>query len=81
MNHAVCRRFAGGFLAVLAVGLLTSGCDWAQFGAWSSAYGDNFGESAITPSNVSTLTQKFSTATESGTSLVNRPGIGDWSSS
>ena len=53
------RRSIGAGLAVLAVGLLASGCDWYGFGFESSLNSDNAGDTAITPTNVSTLTLKF----------------------
>ncbi len=56
MKHLTRRRSVGASLAVLAVGLLASGCDWYGFGYQSSLNWDNAGETTITPANVSTLT-------------------------
>jgi hypothetical protein len=44
----------------MAIGLLASGCDWSQFAFSSGHNGDNSGDTAITPANVSTLTAHFS---------------------
>ena len=54
------KRSVGACMAVLAVGLLACGCDWVRFWQHSGLNGDNAGETAITPSNVSTLAQQFS---------------------
>jgi hypothetical protein len=54
------KRSVGACMAVLAVGLLASGCDWVQLAGNTQLNGDNTGETAITPSNVSTLAQQFS---------------------
>jgi hypothetical protein len=54
------RRTAGALFAVLAVGLLASGCDWSQLGGSSQLNGDNAFDTTITPANVSTLTAHFS---------------------
>ncbi len=54
------KRSVGACMAVLAVGLLASGCDWVQLAGNTQLNGDNAGETAITPSNVSTLAQQFS---------------------
>jgi hypothetical protein len=56
-------------MAVLAVGLLAGGCDWVQFGANSGLSGDNAADTAITPSNVSTLASLFS-ASDGSTGAV-----------
>ena len=53
------RRSVGACLAVLAVGLLVSGCDWTQLGFNSSHNGDNEFDTSITPANVSSLSQQF----------------------
>jgi hypothetical protein len=50
----------------LAIGLLASGCDWNQLGFSSGHSGDNAGETSITPTNVSTLTEHFSASDETG---------------
>lgn len=54
-------RPIGACLAVLAVGLLAGGCDWAQFAGGYSHTGDSTGEVFISPTNVSTLSSKFTT--------------------
>ena len=61
MRRIARRRSVGACLAVLAVGLLASGCDWAQFAGGYSHTGAGSGEVFITPANVSTLTSKFTT--------------------
>jgi hypothetical protein len=53
------RRSVGACLAVLAVGLLVSGCDWTQLGFNSSHNGDNEFDTSITPANVSSSSQQF----------------------
>jgi hypothetical protein len=63
------KRTIGACLAVLAVGLLAGGCDWVQFGAYSGLNGDNAADTAITPSNVSTLAEQFS-ASDASTGAV-----------
>jgi hypothetical protein len=50
---------SGILLAVFAVGLLASGCDWNELAANPGLNGDNAADTAITPSNVSTLTEQF----------------------
>jgi hypothetical protein len=55
-------------MAVLAVGLLAGGCDWVQFAGSTQLNGDN-AETAITPSNVSTLAAQFA-ATDGSTGGV-----------
>lgn len=62
MQHIIGRRAIGACLAVVAVGFLTSGCDWLQLGANSGHAGDNSFDTTITPDNVSTLTAHFSAA-------------------
>ncbi len=59
MKCLVSRRTLRGCLALLAVGLLASGCDWSQFGFASSHNGDNAFDTSISPTNVSTLISKF----------------------
>jgi hypothetical protein len=53
-------------LAALAIGLLASGCDWNQLGFSSGHSGDNAGETSITPTDVSTLTEQFSASDGTG---------------
>ena len=53
------RSHAAVGLAVLAVGVLASGCDWYQLGALAGLSGDNSFEPTITPANVSTLVAHF----------------------
>ena len=60
MKHTMGRRSVTVCLAVFAVGLLASGCDWYGLGFDSSHSGDNSGDTTITPANVSTLVAKFS---------------------
>lgn len=62
MKGRLSKRSIGACMAVLAVGLLAGGCDWVQFGAYSGLNGDNAADTAITPSNVPTLTQRFAAA-------------------
>jgi hypothetical protein len=59
MKHLVGRRSLCACLAVLAIGLLATGCDWTQFGFNSSHTGDNAFDTTITPANVSNLTTQF----------------------
>jgi hypothetical protein len=66
MKRLVSRRSLSGFLALLAVGLLASGCDWSQFGFSSSHNGDNAFETSISPANASTLTLKFTSLAGTG---------------
>jgi hypothetical protein len=58
-------RSVAAFSAVLAIGLLASGCDWSQFGFGSSHDGDNGLDTTITPANVSMLAPKFAAVTNS----------------
>jgi hypothetical protein len=60
MKHRTGRGSVTACLAVFTVGLLASGCDWAQLGFDPSHSGDNSGDTTITPANVSTLTAHFS---------------------
>ncbi len=60
MKRVVDRRIAGSLFAVLAVGLLASGCDWFQLGSSSQLNGDNAFDTTITPANVSSLSAHFS---------------------
>jgi hypothetical protein len=60
MGNRFGGRSAAAAAAVLVVGFLAGGCDWNQLGAFSGHGGDNALETAITPSNVSTLTVQFS---------------------
>ena len=60
MQRLFGRRTAGACLAVLAVGLLVSGCDWYELGGSSAHNGDNAFDTTITPANVSTLSAHFS---------------------
>lgn len=55
------RRSIGASVAVLAIGLLASGCDWTQFANGFGHTGDNAGENRITPANVSKLSLRFTT--------------------
>jgi hypothetical protein len=59
MRQLLGRRSIGVSLAVVAVGLLASGCDWVGFGNGSQHGGYVF-ETSITPANVSTLAPQFS---------------------
>lgn len=59
MKHLIDRRSIGVSLAVFAVGLLASGCDWTGFGFGSQHNGDNANDTTITPANVSTLSAHF----------------------
>ena len=63
MRHLFRRRSMGACLAVLAVGLLASGCDWSQFGFDPGGSRFNNTESVISTANVSTLVQRFSAPT------------------
>ena len=63
MRHLFRRRSMGACLAVLAVGLLASGCDWSQFGYDPGGSRFNNTESVISTANVSTLVQRFSAPT------------------
>lgn len=63
MRHPFRRRSFGACLAVLAVGLLASGCDWSQFGYNSGGSRFNNTESGISTANVSNLVQRFSAVT------------------
>lgn len=56
-------------MAVLAVGLLAAGCDWVQFGAYAGLNGDNAADTAITPSNLPTLAERFA-ASDGSTGAV-----------
>jgi hypothetical protein len=47
------RRSIGACLALLAVGLLVSGCDWPQLGFNSSHNGENEFDTSITPDSSS----------------------------
>ena len=69
MEHRFGRRSAAAALAVLAVGLLASGCDWNQLGGSSAHNGDDAFDTTITPANVSTLTARFS-ATDGSTGAL-----------
>lgn len=59
MTNRISRQVVIPCVAVLAVGLFASGCDWFQLGALSGLGGDN-PDNAITPANVSTLSAQFS---------------------
>ena len=63
MRHLFRRRSVGAGLAILAVGLLASGCDWNQFGFDPGGSRFNNTESIISTANVSTLVQRFSAPT------------------
>ncbi len=69
MKHMIGRGSVTACLAVFAVGLLASGCDWAQLGFASSHTGYNQFDTTITPTNVSTLVAHFS-ATDGTTGKV-----------
>lgn len=69
MKRFTGRPFLSGGLALIAVGLGMSGCNWTQFQGSSNLSGDNAGETKITPGNVSTLTQQF-TASDGTTNTV-----------
>ena len=75
MMHVMGRRSIGVLLAILAVGLFASGCDWSQFGFDAAHTGDNAYDTTVTPSNVSTLslkfTDSFSRGVESQPAIVN----------
>jgi hypothetical protein len=63
-------------VAVAAVGLLAGGCDWVQLAGNTQLNGDNAAETAITPSNVSTLTQQFA-ASDGSTGTVTPRAVVD----
>jgi hypothetical protein len=63
------KRSIGACTAVLAVGLLAGGCDWVQLAGNTQLNGDNAADTAITPSNVSTLAPQF-TASDGSTGAV-----------
>ena len=65
MRTLVSRRSIGVCLAVLAVGLLASGCDWTQFG-YGSGHDGYSPDSTITPANVSSLALQFTLSTGAG---------------
>ena len=60
MRQLLSRRSIGVSLAILAVGLLASGCDWYGFANGAQHSGDDAFETSITPANVSTLAAQFS---------------------
>ena len=61
MRNLLRPRSIGVCVAVVAVGLLAGGCDWAQFAGGYGHTGDSAGETTITPANVSTITSRFTT--------------------
>jgi hypothetical protein len=65
MRTLVSRRSIGVCLAVLAVGLVASGCDWTQFG-YGSGHDGYSPDSTITPANVSSLALQFTLSTGAG---------------
>jgi hypothetical protein len=63
-------------LAVLALGLILTGCDWSQLGFSTGHTGDSSNETTVNASNVSSLRQKFfaaagTTTVESQTMIAN----------
>ena len=70
MKNRFSRRSVSACLVILAVGFVAGGCDWNQLGYNSGHAGDNAGETAITPGNVSTVTPQFSASDPESTTLT-----------
>lgn len=70
MKNRFSRRSVSACLVILAVGFVAGGCDWNQLGYNSGHAGDNAGETAITPGNVSTVTPQFSASDPESATLT-----------
>lgn len=68
MRKPLSARHVATCLAVLALGLILTGCDWSQLGFSTGHTSDSSNETTVNASNVSSLIQKFSAS--AGTSTV-----------